>query len=65
MTEKIVIEKVSGGYILAEANPDPKNPSDLWIKKAVFSDFPSVVEEMRRRLRISDIIASQEGTFTL
>lgn len=65
MTEKIYLEKASGGYILADANPDPKNPSDLWTNKAVFSDFASVVEELRRRLRVSDIIASQEGKFIL
>ena len=65
MTEKIYLEKAAGGYILAESNPDPKNPTDLWTNKAVFSDFASVVEELRRRFRISDIIASQEGTFTL
>lgn len=65
MTERIYVEKAAGGYILADANPDPKNPTDLFTNKAVFSDFASVVEELRRRLRVSDIIASQEGTFTL
>ncbi len=65
MTEKIYLEKAAGGYILADANPDPKNPTDLWTNKAVFSDFASVVEELRRRLCVSDIIASQEGKFTL
>ncbi len=63
--EKISIEKVSGGYILADANPEPKNPSDLWENKAVFPDFSAVVEELRRRFRVSDIIASEEGTFRL
>ncbi len=65
MTEKILIEKASGGYILAEANPDPKNPNDLWTNKAVLHDFTAVVEELRRRFCVSDIIASQEGKFTL
>ena len=65
MTEKINIEKASGGYILADSNPDPKNSSDLWTNKAVFPDFASVVEELRRRFHVSDIIASQEGTFSL
>ncbi|TAK08651.1 MAG: hypothetical protein EPO39_04090 [Candidatus Manganitrophaceae bacterium] len=61
MTEKILLEKVEGGYIVAEANPDPKHPTDLWINKAVFTDFISAVEDIRRRLRVSDIIASKEG----
>ncbi len=65
MTEKILIEKASGGYILSDANPDPKNPGDLWMNKAVFHDFTSVVEELRRRFCVSDIIASQEGKFSL
>ncbi|MFQ5589420.1 MAG: hypothetical protein ACE5F7_11355 [Nitrospiria bacterium] len=65
MTDKICIEKVSGGYILADANPEPRNPTDLWGNKAVFSDFTAVVEELRRRFLVSDIIASQEGKFTL
>ena len=65
MTERILLEKAAGGYIVAEANPDPKNPGDLWRNKAVFTDFPAAVEEIRRRLRVSDIIASEEGTFTL
>lgn len=64
-TEKILLEKASGGYIVSEANPDPKNPSDLWISKSVFSDFPSAIEDIRKRLRISDIIASEEGRFTI
>ncbi|MFQ5597294.1 MAG: hypothetical protein ACE5GK_04510 [Nitrospiria bacterium] len=65
MTEKILIEKVAGGYIVSESNPDPKNPSELWHSKAVFSDFHSAMEEFRRRLRISDIIASEEGKFSI
>lgn len=64
-TEKIMLEKASGGYIVSEANPDPKIPGDLWISKSVFSDFPSAMEEIRRRLQISDIIASEEGKFTV
>ncbi|MBI3804902.1 MAG: hypothetical protein HY282_14195 [Nitrospirae bacterium] len=65
MNEKILLEKVDGGYIVAEANPEPKHPTDLWINKAVFTDFSSAVEEIRRRLRVSDIIASKEGKLTL
>ncbi len=65
MTEKILIEKVAGGYIVAEANPEPKNASEQWMGKSIFSDFPSAVEEIRRRFRISDIIASEEGKFIL
>ncbi|MFQ5949566.1 MAG: hypothetical protein ACE5J1_02645 [Nitrospiria bacterium] len=65
MTDKILLEKVDGGYIVADANPDPKNPSDLWINKSIFIDFSSAVEEVRRRFRVSDIIASQEGKLTL
>jgi len=65
MTEKVLIEKVSGGYIVSEANPEPKNPSEHWMNKSVFSDFHSVVEEVRRRFRVSDIIASEEGKFIL
>jgi hypothetical protein len=61
MNEKILLEKVEGGYIVAEANPDPKHATDLWINKAVFTDFGSAMEEIRRRLRVSDIIASKEG----
>lgn len=61
MTEKILLEKVEGGYIVAEANSDPKHPTDLWINKAVFTDFSSAMEDIRRRLRVSDIIASKEG----
>ncbi len=65
MSEKILLEKAEGGYIVAEANPDPKHPTDLWINKAVFSDFVTAVEDIRRRLRVSDIIASQEGKLRL
>ncbi len=65
MSEKILLEKAAGGYIVAEANPDPKHPTDLWISKAVFSDFATAIEDIRRRLRVSDIIASQEGKFRL
>lgn len=65
MTEKIYIEKASGGYILADQNPEPRNPADLWTNKAVFHDFTAVVEELRRRFLVSDIIASQEGKFIL
>jgi hypothetical protein len=65
MTEKIRIEKVSGGYIVSEANPEPKSPSEHWASKSVFSDFHSAVEEIRRRFRVSDIIASEEGKFIL
>lgn len=65
MTDKILLEKAEGGYIVADANSDPKGPSDLWINKSVFTDFSSAVEEIRRRLRVSDIIASQEGKLTL
>ena len=65
MSEKILLEKVEGGYIVAEANPEPKNPNDLWLNKAVFADFPSAVEDIRRRLRVSDIIASKEGKLNL
>lgn len=65
MTEKVLIEKVSGGYIVSEANPEPKNPSEQWMSKSVFSDFSGAVEDVRRRFRISDIIVSEEGKFTL
>ena len=61
MNSKILLEKADGGYIVADANPDPKNTTDLWINKAVFFDFASSVEEMRRRLGVSDVIASKEG----
>ena len=61
MTSKIFLEKADGGYIVAEANPDPKNTTDLWINKSVFFDFPSCMEEIRRRLGVSDVIASKEG----
>jgi hypothetical protein len=65
MSEKILLEKAEGGYIVAEANPEPKNPNDLWLNKAVFTDFHAAVEDIRRRLRVSDIIASQEGKLNL
>ncbi|MFY9268527.1 MAG: hypothetical protein WAO55_02130 [Candidatus Manganitrophaceae bacterium] len=61
MNEKILLEKVEGGYIVADANPEPKHSTDLWINKAVFTDFGSAMEDIRRRLRVSDIIASKEG----
>ncbi len=63
--DKLLIEKVAGGYIISEANPDPKNSSDLWENKAVFSDFSAAVEELRKRLRVSDIIVSEEGKFSI
>lgn len=65
MSEKVLLEKVEGGYIVAEANPEPKNANDLWLNKAVFIDFASAVEDIRRRLRVSDIIASKEGRLNL
>jgi hypothetical protein len=65
MNEKILLEKAEGGYIVAEANPDPKHPTDLWINKSVFTDFASAVEDIRRRLRVSDVIASKEGKLIL
>lgn len=65
ISEKILIEKVEGGYIVGEANPDPKHPTDLWINKAVFTDFGSAMEDIRRRLRVSDVIASKEGKLIL
>jgi len=65
MNSKILIEKVEGGYIVADANSDPKNTADLWINKAVFTDFQSVMEDVRRRLGVSDFIASKEGKFIL
>jgi hypothetical protein len=61
MNAKILLEKVEGGYIVAEANPDPKNTADLWINKGVFTDFATAIEDIRRRLGVSDIIASREG----
>ncbi len=61
MDSKILLEKADGGYIVSDANPDPKNTTDLWINKAVFPDFASTVEDIRRRLGVSDIIASKEG----
>ncbi|HET6369831.1 MAG TPA: hypothetical protein VFG95_01455 [Nitrospiria bacterium] len=62
---KILLEKVDGGYIVADPNPDPKHPSDVWINKAVHTDFESAMEDVRRRLRVSDIIASPEGKLSL
>jgi hypothetical protein len=65
ISDKILLEKVEGGYIVSEANPEPKHSTDLWINKAVFTDFNSAMEDIRRRLRVSDIIASQEGKLNL
>ena len=65
MHYKILLEKVEGGYIVADANPDPKNTTDLWTNKAVFRDFASTMEDIRRRLGVSDVIASKEGKFSL
>jgi hypothetical protein len=62
---KILLEKVDGGYIVGDPNPDPKHPSDLWINKAVHTDFESAMEDIRRRLGVSDIIASHEGKLSL
>jgi hypothetical protein len=62
---KILLEKADGGYIVADPNPDPKHPSDVWINKAVHTDFESAMEDVRRRLRVSDIIASPEGKLSL
>ncbi|MEK7702988.1 MAG: hypothetical protein AAB317_03400 [Nitrospirota bacterium] len=61
MSSKIFLEKVEGGYIVADANPDPKNSTDLWVNKAVFTDFASAMEDIRRRLNVSDVIVSKEG----
>ncbi len=61
MSEKILIEKVEGGYIIADMNTDPKHPTDLWINKSICADFVSATEDIRRRLGVSDIIASKEG----
>ncbi len=61
MSSKILLEKVEGGYIVADANPDPKNLADLWMNKAVFLDFASAIEDIRRRLNVSDVIVSKEG----
>ena len=61
MNSKLLIEKVDGGYIVADANSDPKNATDLWVNKSVFVDFASTMEDVRRRLGVSDIIASKEG----
>ncbi|MBI3607392.1 MAG: hypothetical protein HY207_05440 [Nitrospirae bacterium] len=62
---RVLLEKVEGGYIVADPNPDPKHPSDIWINKAVHTDFDSAVEDIRRRLRISSIIASHEGKLSI
>jgi len=62
---RVQLEKVDGGYIVSDPNPDPKHPSDLWINKAVHTDFESAMEDIRRRLRVSDIIASHEGKLSL
>jgi hypothetical protein len=62
---KILLEKVDGGYIVADPNPDPKHSSDIWINKAVHTDFESAMEDVRRRLRVSDIIVSHEGKLSL
>jgi len=61
MSSKILLEKVEGGYIVADANPDPKHSTDLWMNKAVFVDFASAMEDIRRRLNVSDVIVSKEG----
>ncbi len=61
MSSKILLEKVEGGYIVADANPDPKHSTDLWMNKAVFVDFASAIEDIRRRLNVSDVIVSKEG----
>lgn len=63
--QKVLLEKVDGGYIVAEPDQDPKSASDLWIHKAVHADFESAVEDIRRRLGVSDIIASHEGKLSL
>ena len=62
---KILLEKVEGGYIVAEANPEPKNPGDIWMDKSVHTDFESAMEDVRRRLGVSTIIASNEGRLNL
>jgi hypothetical protein len=62
---RVLLEKVDGGYIVADPNPDPKHPSDLWTNKAVHTDFDSAVDDIRRRLRISSIIASHEGKLSI
>jgi|GEM_PF-1744099 len=62
---KVLLEKVEGGYIVANPNPDPKHPSDLWTDKAVHADFESAMEDIRRRLGVSDIIVSHEGKLSL
>ncbi|MFZ5862873.1 MAG: hypothetical protein ACOYXR_08545 [Nitrospirota bacterium] len=62
---KILLEKVEGGYIVADPNPDPKTPADVWINKTVHTDFDSAMEDIRRRLGVSDIIASHEGKLSI
>jgi hypothetical protein len=59
--QKILLEKVEGGYIVAEPNPEPKNPSEVWVNKSVHDDFESAMEDIRRRLGVSSIIASNDG----
>ena len=59
--QKILLEKVEGGYIVAEPNPEPKNPSEVCVNKAVHGDFESAMEDIRRRLGVSSIIASNDG----
>lgn len=63
--QKVVLEKVEGGYIVADLNPDPKHPSDLWVNKAVHPHFESAMEDIRKRLGVSDIIASHDGRLSL
>ena len=31
---KVLFEKVDGGYIVADPNPDPKHPADFWINRS-------------------------------
>jgi hypothetical protein len=62
---RVLLEKVDGGYIVADPNPDPKQPADVWINKAVHTDFDSAMEDIRRRLGVSDIIASHEGKLSI
>jgi hypothetical protein len=62
---KVFFEKVDGGYIVSDPNPDPKHPADFWINKSVHTDFESAMEDIRRRLRVSGLIASQEGKLSL
>ncbi len=62
---KILLERVEGGYIVAEQNAEPKNPADLWVNKSVHTDFESAMEDIRRRLGVSTIIASDDGRLNL